>query len=173
MVQRKSIQRSDVSSGLLHLSPTPTHPTANVDGVLTAVIRPSANRSGKGTVEADFHEVVDGGLDPRPAECHRYRSRDPDAAALRMQECANARLRFHSSTAGRKRGELQLATVSPWASDCRASNRIHMSSLRPLSHQMVRTRRLGTERIKVHELAAPARSGLLYLASAGGLASAP
>jgi len=32
----------------------------------------------------------------------------------------------------------------------------------------------GTERIKVHvELAAPARSGLLYLASAGGLASAP
>lgn len=33
---------------------------------------------------------------------------------------------------------------------------------------------VGTERIKVHvELAAPARSGLLYLASAGGLASAP
>lgn len=109
--RRKSIQRSDVSSELLQFPPTHTHPIADVDGVLTAVIRPSANRSGERIVDADFHEVVDGGLDPRPAECHRYRSRDPDAAALRMQECANARLQFHSSTGGRKCGELQLATV--------------------------------------------------------------
>lgn len=109
---RKSIQRTDISSGLLRPSPTNTNPTTDVDGVLMAVVRPSANRSGKRIVDADFYQVVDGGSDARPAECHGYRSGDTDAATLRMQERANARLHFHiPTTAGRKRGEFQQATV--------------------------------------------------------------